>query len=311
MQKDSVLRTLAVATLLCVVCSFLVSGSAVALKDKQEANKKFDIKKNLLLASGLIKSKKASREEVDQAYEKIQAQVIDLETGEVVPDMDPQEFDQVKARKTAGKNKEIASDQDLAGIKVRSKYSVAYKYIEDGVLRMLILPINGKGLWSTLYGFLALEPDLQTIKGVGFYQHGETPGLGGEIENPNWQAQWEGKKAYNEDFSEVEFKVIKGSVDPSKEGSQYHVDGLSGATITSNGVTGLVRYWLGSDGFGTYLSSLRSGTSLEQEAAELSEEDSAAEVPSENSQEPDTDEVQTEEALGTDPMGEAGGGNNE
>jgi Na+-transporting NADH:ubiquinone oxidoreductase subunit C len=257
MQKDSILKTLVVAAVLCVVCSVLVSGAAVSLKERQDINKALDVKKNLLQASGLLAPGSASKEDIEAAYKSIEASVINLETGEVVEDMDPANFDQVKASKDPEMSKLIDSNEDVAGIKRRSKFAPAYKYIEDGKMKMLILPVNGKGLWSTLYGFLALDTDFQTVKGIGFYQHAETPGLGGEVDNPGWKAKWAGKKIYKE--GEVELKVVKGQTSPDRADYDYEIDGLSGATITSNGVTGLVQYWMGEDGFGTYLEKLKSG----------------------------------------------------
>lgn len=252
MQRDSVLKTLVVATVLCVVCSVLVSGSVVLLKDRQDANKALDIKKNLLMASGLLKTKKPTKEEIEETYSAIEAVVVDLSTGQEVTDIDAEAFDQMKARKDSSKNRMIPSDLDKAGIKMRSKLAKAYKYKENGKLSMLILPVYGKGLWSTMYGFLALANDFQTVKGIGFYAHGETPGLGGEIDNPSWKAKWAGKKIFDDNFA-VELKVIKGMVAATDKAAAYKIDGLSGATITSNGVTGLVKYWFGKDGFGPYL----------------------------------------------------------
>lgn len=256
MQNDSVSKTIIVAAVLCVACSVLVSGSAVSLRPLQEKNKALDIKKNLLLASGLLKNSSASEGEILEAYKKVQAEVIDLETGQIAENIKAESFDQKKARKNPEMNKDIKKENDLAGIKMRSKYSVAYKVVEGGELKMVVLPVNGKGLWSTLYGFVALAPDMNTIKGIGFYQHGETPGLGGEIDNPNWKAQWEGKKVYG-DEGRPKIEVLKGAVNPNDSAVEYKVDGLSGATITSNGVTGLVRYWLGQDGFGPYIERLK------------------------------------------------------
>ena len=256
MQKDSVSRTILVAAVLCIICSVLVTSSAVVLRDRQEKNKQLDIKKNLLLAAGLLKNSYPSEEEIFEAYKSVSSTVIDLDTGEAMPDIDPDSFDQKKMAKNPKFNKEIPSKKDSAGIKVRSKYSVVYQVKEKGRVSMLMLPVNGKGLWSTLYGFVALATDTQTIKGIGFYQHGETPGLGGEIDNVLWKKQWVGKKALDDKF-QVIFKVVKGQVNPADALAQSQVDGLSGATITSNGVTGLVQYWLGGDGFGPYLSKFR------------------------------------------------------
>lgn len=262
MQKDSALKTIMVAVLLCIVCSVAVSFAAVFLKDRQEKNKQLDIKKNLLSAAGLLKDGKASEQEVLRAYQVIKAEVVDLASGDVMSDMDPDTFDQRKAAKNAATNREIPSDLDAAGIKRRSKYSVVYKVSEpgSGAVKMLVLPINGKGLWSTLYGFIALDVDTRTVRGIGFYEHGETPGLGGEVDNPLWKKQWVGKVALDDQYRPV-FKVIKGQVDPNDSKSESRVDGLSGATITSNGVTGLVNYWLGEDGFGPYLEKFRQSQS--------------------------------------------------
>jgi len=269
MQKDSVVGTVVVATLLCVVCSVLVSGAAVSLKDRQVANKILDVKKNLLLASGLLKDKSASKEVIEREFSKISAEVVDLSTGEIQESMDAETFDQRKASKDPEKSKSIESENDLAGIKVRSKLAKVYKLMNGDSVEMYIFPIHGKGLWSTMYGFLALAPDFQTVKGIGFYEHAETPGLGGEIQNESWQAQWVGKKIFDEgDYDDVKFRVTKGSVDPSNSESDHMVDGLSGATITSNGVTGTVRYWLGQNGFGKYIENQTSASTSNEETDE-------------------------------------------
>ena len=129
---------------------------------------------------------------------------------------------------------------------------------EQGEIETLILPIHGYGLWSTLYGFMALESDLKTVVGLGFYQHAETPGLGGEVDNPNWKKQWTGKVVYDES-GDVDISVIKGGVDSNSPNAEHQVDALAGATLTSRGVENLVRFWLGQDGFGEFLDHLRAG----------------------------------------------------
>lgn len=122
----------------------------------------------------------------------------------------------------------------------------------------MILPIKGYGLWSTLYGFIALEGDLNTVAGIGFYEHAETPGLGGEVDNPLWKAKWEGKKVFD-DEGKTALKVIKGPVDSKRAGSEYQIDGLSGATLTSRGVSQLIQFWLGENGFAPFLTKLKEG----------------------------------------------------
>lgn len=251
MQKDSVVGTLFIATALCVVCSVLVAGAAVLLKPMQDENKAFDVKKNMLLASGLLENPKASKEEILEIYKRVTPMVIDLSTGEEVAEA-PEDFSQRKAAKDPSSNKKIDPADDIAGIKVRSKLARIYKVMDGDVVQMFIFPVHGKGLWSTLYGFLALSPDLMTVRGLGFYEHAETPGLGGEVDNPSWKAQWAGKKLFDDELN-PKIQVVKGSVENSDPEKEYKVDGLSGATITSNGVTNLVQYWLGDDGFGPFI----------------------------------------------------------
>ena len=127
----------------------------------------------------------------------------------------------------------------------------------QGDIDKIILPIRGYGLWSTLYGFIALEADGNTVAGLGFYEHGETPGLGGEVDNPRWKAVWPGKQVYRD--GEVAIALIKGAVDTSSANAPWQVDGLAGATLTARGVTNLVQFWLGENGFEPFLNNLKSG----------------------------------------------------
>ena len=254
--NDTVKKTLLVATLLCVVCSVLVSAAAVLLRPRQELNRRLDVKKKLLLTAGLLDNPKAGREEVERAFESVTVKVINLETGEEAPDIKPENFIQRKAAKDPKLGKRIEPKKDLGKIKRRSRYAKVYLVTKDGVLDQIVLPINGKGLWSTLYGFLSLEADTRRVRGFGYYQHGETPGLGGEVDNPRWKASWKGKVVYDENFVPI-IDVLKGPVPPGSAFAVSQVDGLSGATITANGVEAMLKYWLGDDGFGPYLANLR------------------------------------------------------
>ncbi len=258
MSNDSTLKTLTVAASLCVVCSVLVSTAAVKLKPIQAKNKSLDVKKNLLLAAGLLDSPKAGEAAILEAYEKVETKLVDLSTGEEVTDMDPASYDLEKADKDPKMAKNIPADKDIARIKTRAKVRPVYLIKEGGRVTQIVLPFHGKGLWSTMYGFLSLAPDTRTVKGVGWYQHGETPGLGGEIENKKWQAQWVGKKVLNEN-NEPSFDVVKGAVDPSVAKANMKVDGLSGATLTANGVEASVNYWVGDSGYGKFLAKFRAG----------------------------------------------------
>ncbi|MCU3615509.1 NADH:ubiquinone reductase (Na(+)-transporting) subunit C, partial [Enterobacter hormaechei subsp. oharae] len=122
-------------------------------------------------------------------------------------------------------------------------------------IQEIVLPIYGNGLWSMMYAFVALDTDGRTVKGITYYDQGETPGLGGEVENPNWRAQFVGKKVLD-DNGQPALKVVKGGARP---GDEFAVDGLSGATLTSNGVQHSFDFWMGELGFGPFLKNVRQG----------------------------------------------------
>ena len=254
MSNDSTSKTLIVATLLCVICSIVVSSTAVQLKPMQVRNKKLDIKKNLLVTAGLVDDS-AEEKQIVEAFKAVETKVVDLETG-AYADIDPESYDARKAAKDPKLNYKIPADKDLANIKSRAKYGKVYLIKDGETVKNFVFPVHGKGLWSTMYGFLVLENDLNTVKGLGFYEHGETPGLGGEVDNPNWKANWNGKKVFNDAMKPV-IKVVKGI---AEEDAKYKIDGLSGATITSNGVTGLVRYWLSENAFGSFIKKYKAGS---------------------------------------------------
>ncbi len=253
-NKDSLGRVLGVALALCVVCSVIVSTAAVVLKPQQEANKTRDLKRNILMAAGLFDASQT----VEAQFELVTTRVVDLDRGEYRDDIDPLTYDQRAAARDAAMSTQLSSEADIAKIQRRENLSLVYLVNNaSGQLDKVILPIRGYGLWSTLYGFVALDSDANTIAGLGFYEHGETPGLGGEIDNPRWKAIWEGKKTYRD--GRVAISVVKGAVNTSSPAAQWQVDGLSGATLTSRGVNNLVQYWLGADGFEPYLDNLRKG----------------------------------------------------
>lgn len=269
MGKESVFRTLAVAVGVCAVCAVLVSITAVALKPKQDENKALDKKKNILLAAGLMSAKgyafdadgKETKERVNvnEAFAKLVPQVIDLATGEVV-EMEPDAIAKLDDREMVKKPEtriDIASGADIAGIKVKPAQTVIYLLKDEkGEIERYIFPFYGRGLWSTMYGFIALDADLNTVGNICFYDHGETPGLGGEIANPNWQAKWSDKTAFDSQ-GKVAVHVVKGSVKPDSKTKTFEVDGIAGSTLTCNGVNHAVHYWLGENGFGPYIKKIK------------------------------------------------------
>ena len=242
----------------CLVCSIIVSFSAVLLKDRQEINKTLKRQKKVLNVAGLLEEgAPAEAAKVNDLFEKnIKARIINLESGKYTK-TDPSTFDQRKNRNdpTLGK----AAPKNLAQVQRLPKEAVVYQVMDGDKVNLLILPIEGKGLWSTMYGYIALDKDTTSVKGITFYEHGETPGLGGEIDNPRWKALWKGRKAFDNKWN-VKLEVMKGQALPaSDKKGQFQVDGLSGATLTSRGVSHTIAFWLGKDGFGPYLKNFREG----------------------------------------------------
>lgn len=257
MRLNDTVYTFLFAGVVCLICSLLVSTSAVALRSRQEANKLLDRQQKVLAVSGLIEEGESlpAAEIQERFAQNIEPRVVNLDTGDYVPEdeVNPATFDQQKAAKDPERS--TAAPQNKAQVRRIPNNALVYQVVENGEITELILPVEGKGLWSTLYGYIALDKDTTTIKGLTFYQHGETPGLGGEVDNPRWKGLWPGRKAYNEEWEPV-IKVIKGPAGPPSD-APHSVDGLSGATLTSNGVTNLLQFWLGENGFGPYLAKFR------------------------------------------------------
>lgn len=256
-NKDSFGRTLFVVVGLCLVCSIFVSTAAVLLKPTQQENKLLDKQKFILEAANLIdtQSGKVSKDVVLETYKKyVEAKVIELKTGDEVTDINGDTYDQQKASRDPATS--VVPEHDIASIKRIAKNAVVYLVRDDaGKVTSVILPVHGYGLWSTMYAFLALEPDMNTIQNLVYYNQGETPGLGGEVENPSWKAKWQGKKLFDEQGN-IAITVTK---NPAVAESAHGVDALSGATLTSNGVQHSLTFWLGEEGFARFIEKARNG----------------------------------------------------
>ena len=225
------------------------------LKPVQDVNKALDRKRNILAAAGMLVEGKS----VEEQFTHVHTRLVDLRTGKFADEaVAAAGYDQRKAAKDPEASDALTPEQDLAKIYRREKYSLVY-LVQDpqGATEKIVLPIRGYGLWSTLHGFIALQSDANTIVGVGFYEHGETPGLGGEVDNPRWKALWPGKQVYRD--GQVQIGLIKGTVDASGVNAAWQVDGLAGATLTSRGVTNLIHFWLGENGFEPFLNNFKAG----------------------------------------------------
>jgi len=253
--RDSALRTLLFSAAVCVVCAVLVSTTAVTLRDRQAVNAELDRRRNVLTAAGVVQPDEAlPAAEVERRFADFEAVVVDMRTHQEAASFDTSGYDPRRAQGDPAASR--AMPRNEAQITRVPHHLIVYqKRTPAGALDLVVLPIEGKGLWSTMYGFLALGPDLRTVRGLTFYQHGETPGLGGEVDNPRWKALWPGRQAFDEQGRPV-IALARGASGPP-DTDPHRVDGLSGATITSRGVTAMLRFWLGAEGFGPYLDQLR------------------------------------------------------
>lgn len=256
-KNDSFVRTVGVALAVCLVASVIVSFAAVQLKPAQQINKLLDKQSNILAVAGIDLAGKSGAEISDLFASSIETRIVDIATGSFTNAVEAATYDQRKAAKDPAQNVVLSGSEDLAKIKSRAKYASTYLVkAEDGSVKYYILPIHGYGLWSTLYGFVAVEADANTIFGLSFYSHAETPGLGGEVDNPKWKAQWPGKKIADAN-GKLAVQVVKFG-DPAVQNNPDHaVDGLAGASLTTYGVNNLIQYWLSDAGFGPFLQQLK------------------------------------------------------
>ena len=257
--KNSNITTLATALILCLVCSVLVSAAAISMKPKQLANIELDRNKNILMAANLFDPTKDSADKATELFKAVEIKLIDTKTGKFATDEelaaaginDVGAYDVEKAKKDPATN--IALQEDPAQIGALPQYLKVYIINDEtGNLKNVVLPINGNGLWGQMYGFLTLKSDLNTIEGISFYQHKETPGLGALIETPKWRATWSDKQAYDGD------KIVTGVVKAgTPKPNPNYVDGVTGATITSSGVNNMIQFWLSDKAYKPFLDNLR------------------------------------------------------
>jgi Na+-transporting NADH:ubiquinone oxidoreductase subunit C len=252
-SKDTVGKTIGVALALCIVCSVVVSTAAVMLKPAQTANVEEDRKRNILAAAGMLEPGVPVLEQ----FAGIEPRIVDLRSGQFSEEIEAEGFEPIQAAKDPSISQRLSDATDTANIGRREDFGVVYLVGDAENPETVILPIRGAGLWGQMYGFLALEGDLTTVAGIGFYEHKETPGLGGEVDNPRWKGLWPGKQAFAD--GKVSIEVIKGTVDRSSPQAMYMVDGLSGSTLTTRGVNNLVRFWLGENGYGPFIANLKAG----------------------------------------------------
>jgi Na+-transporting NADH:ubiquinone oxidoreductase subunit C len=226
---DSPAKTVGVALLVALACSLVVSVTAVTLRPLQDANRLADSAAHMLgmlevLGEGIPDTR-----------------LVDLASG-------------AYANRDPGTSTELPADRDRAGLGSREDVATVFELRDASELRLVILPVRGAGYQSMLKGYLALRADLNTVAALTFHEQEETPGMGARIEEEAWQALWPGKQVADAE-GVIRIEVVKGA-----GAGMHEVDGISGATRTGNGVSNLLRFWLGPDGYGPYLDRLRTET---------------------------------------------------
>ena len=253
-MNESIIKTIGVAFAVCLVCSLVVSTSAVSLRDLQKENKLNDKRIKILQVADMYDPNTSIAEQ----FSELESKFIDFNTGLTMDEYNNfniDDYDQILVTKDPNFSSKVPASEDIAIIKNRENVGKIYILRNElGGIDKLVLPIRGYGLWGTLYGYISIEDDFNTVSGIEFYDHKETPGLGAEVDNPKWKAQWRGKKIYKD--NQVNLSVIKGKVEEGDSDSSYKIDGLSGATITSRGVSNMVAYWFGESGYSSLLREL-------------------------------------------------------
>lgn len=237
-----------------VVCALLVSISAVKLRPYYVAN--LEAYRTAQLESILSA---LSGTPYVVAAKDMESRVVELASGRYSETLDPATFDARKAAANPDESTLIPPDRDIAAIKRRENHATVFVARDaNGDVELIILPVRGSGYQSPLYGFLALAGDTSTVAALKFYEQGDTPGMGARIQDPSWEALWQDKQVYD-DTGVIKLGVARGTLTSGSDDADHMVDGISGATRTSQGVHGLLRFWLGDFGFGPYLERVRRG----------------------------------------------------
>lgn len=254
MAEESLAKPFYTVLILAFICSALVAGAAVGLRPQQDANRDLDRKKHILYAAGLYDKGRS----IEEMFKPIEIRVVELATGKFVGEetVRPESFQQLKAALSDDTGRQLSNEEDRARLRRLEKYSLVYLVKDGARVQQYVLPVRGKGLWSTLFAYVALDGDLTTIRGISFYEHGETPGLGGEVENSRWQDGWRGKRVYD-DRGKIGLNLVKGKAATEEPAKYYQIDGLSGATLTTKGVNNLMEFWFGDHGFKPFFNALK------------------------------------------------------
>jgi Na+-transporting NADH:ubiquinone oxidoreductase subunit C len=268
-NNDSPQKALLVVFCVALVCSILVSVASVTLKPIQQRNQLVERSRNVIALTGLVETGVTlSSDEILELVEQLDIRMLDIDTGEFNGDINAADFDARAAVNNVEMSTAIPPELDSASLGRRSRYEVIYLVWDGDTFNRVIMPIVGQGMWSTIYGYIALDSDLETIGAVSFYEQTETAGLGDQIMRPDWQAQWQGRRLFDNQGA-LRFRTGPGTIEPGSAAAVYQIDSLSGATVTSDAVTRMIAYWFGPNGYLPFLEQLKSQPPVRTEGAEL------------------------------------------
>ena len=257
MTRESPRKAILVVMLTALICSGLVSAAVVMLRPIQLNNQMLDQSRNIMQLTGLLPADgQLEDDELLDLYKTLDRRIVHIDAAGFDGEIDPVTFNLSRADNDPELSVGIPPDQDLASLGRRSSYTPVYMVWDGAQLDRIILPVRGNGMWSMLRGYIALESDLNTISGMTFYEQNETPGLGDQITHEHWLEQWQGRRIYDAQGN-PRFRVNEGAVQPGTAIAEFEVDGLTGATVTGNAVTGMVHYWFGPHGYRDFLLALR------------------------------------------------------
>ncbi|MCK9167101.1 MAG: NADH:ubiquinone reductase (Na(+)-transporting) subunit C [Bacteroidia bacterium] len=226
------------AIIMVVIVAALLSGASMVLKPMQEKNVTTEKMQNILAAAEVVAGKENTLELYNQYI--VREVVLNLEGNEVC------RFEAGKLITGECRAFDIELKTQLKNLQAwqagnkQAQVMLPLYVFNDGEKTLYIIPMQGKGLWGPIYGTIALEEDLNTIFGAVFSHKGETPGLGAEIAQKDFQDQFKNKQLYD-DGTFVSINVVKGGVANSNINPLHGVDAISGGTITSNGVTEMLK----------------------------------------------------------------------
>jgi len=251
LPNESRAKSIIVTLIVALASATAVSMAAVLLKPMQLAN--LEAEREARLETMLATLPGVADIVREAGADTLETRLVNLETGHFVTNIDPADYDLRAAASDPDLSIALPPEVDFASIRRRANFAPVHLLLRDNEIALIVLPVNGVGYGSTIYAYLAIESDLNTVAALTIIEHGETPGIGARIEDESWQALWAGKEIFDEN-GDIRIAVV-GDV----SSGPFEVDGISGATRTTTGITYMLRFWLGDYGYGPFLARLSAG----------------------------------------------------